>query len=205
MAHSQNGWPASPNLATRVIQPVPGIALRIVDNQEVADIFTYLCQQYDKRIESLAKGKDDWGFAYRPNVNSPNEISNHGSGTALDLNAEKHPNAVATNRTFTIAKIAEIHKILKELGGTIRWGGDYHHIIDSMHFEVQVLPHSSLLTTIAAKVRHIVPLKPISVVAGEVIAGQWGDGDERKKRLVAAGYNYTEVQTMVTKILSAHG
>ena len=38
-------------------------------------------------------------------------------------------------------------------------------------------------------------------IALEVIDGKWGNGQERKDRLTAAGYNYKTVQNMVNKIL----
>lgn len=44
--------------------------------------------------------------------------------------------------------------------------------------------------------------KDIKTVAREVIAGQWGNGDARKKNLETAGYNYKEVQDMVNQILN---
>lgn len=44
--------------------------------------------------------------------------------------------------------------------------------------------------------------KDIKTVAREVIAGQWGNGDARKKNIEAAGYNYKEVQDMVNQILN---
>lgn len=44
--------------------------------------------------------------------------------------------------------------------------------------------------------------KDIKTVAREVIAGQWGNGDARKKNLEAAGYNYKEVQDTVNQILN---
>ena len=43
--------------------------------------------------------------------------------------------------------------------------------------------------------------KSVETVAKEVIKGLWGNGADRKKRLTAAGYNYTEVQAMVNKLL----
>lgn len=43
--------------------------------------------------------------------------------------------------------------------------------------------------------------KSVTEVAKEVIAGKWGNGEDRKSRLVAAGYNYTEVQNQVNAIL----
>ena len=36
-------------------------------------------------------------------------------------------------------------------------------------------------------------------IADEVIAGKWGNGDERKKRLTAAGYNYDAIQDIINK------
>lgn len=41
----------------------------------------------------------------------------------------------------------------------------------------------------------------IDTVAREVIAGKWGAGEERKKRLTAAGYDYNAVQKRVNAIL----
>lgn len=44
-------------------------------------------------------------------------------------------------------------------------------------------------------------VKSIEELAREVIDGKWGNGATRKKRLTEAGYNYSEVQAMVNKIL----
>lgn len=43
--------------------------------------------------------------------------------------------------------------------------------------------------------------KSTSVIADEVIKGLWGNGDERKKRLEEAGYNYRTIQNAVNKKL----
>lgn len=43
--------------------------------------------------------------------------------------------------------------------------------------------------------------KPVHEIALEVINGLWGNGMERKKRLTDAGYNYTDVQDEVNRIL----
>lgn len=45
--------------------------------------------------------------------------------------------------------------------------------------------------------------KSNSAVAQEVIDGEWGNGEDRKKRLAKAGYNYTTVQNEVNRILGA--
>lgn len=44
--------------------------------------------------------------------------------------------------------------------------------------------------------------KTVDVVTKEVIAGKWGNGEERKKRLTEAGYSYQEVQQTVNKLLA---
>ena len=42
--------------------------------------------------------------------------------------------------------------------------------------------------------------KTVEKIAKEVIAGKWGNGAERKRRLEDAGYNYNEVQSMINKL-----
>lgn len=45
------------------------------------------------------------------------------------------------------------------------------------------------------------PSKSIDTIAREVIRGDWGNGQDRKNRLTAAGYSYHEVQKRVNEIL----
>lgn len=40
----------------------------------------------------------------------------------------------------------------------------------------------------------------INKIVNEVINGDWGNGEERKKRLTAAGYNYNEIQQRVNEL-----
>lgn len=42
--------------------------------------------------------------------------------------------------------------------------------------------------------------KSVDEIAKEVIAGKWGNGDDRKKRLTAAGYNYSTIQARVNEL-----
>lgn len=48
---------------------------------------------------------------------------------------------------------------------------------------------------------YIMEDKTIEQLAYEVIAGMWGNGEERKQRLTAAGYDYAAVQAKVNEIL----
>lgn len=45
--------------------------------------------------------------------------------------------------------------------------------------------------------------KTTAQLAEEVIAGQWGNGTDRKKRLTDAGYNYDAVQKIVNQKMAA--
>lgn len=45
--------------------------------------------------------------------------------------------------------------------------------------------------------------KTTDQLAEEVIAGQWGNGEDRKKRLTAAGYDYNAVQKVVNQKMAA--
>ena len=44
--------------------------------------------------------------------------------------------------------------------------------------------------------------KSVDEIAREVINGKWGNGEDRKKRLTQAGYNYKEIQNRVNQILA---
>ncbi len=46
------------------------------------------------------------------------------------------------------------------------------------------------------------PEKSVGELADEVLAGMWGNGDERRERLTAAGYDYTAVQAEVNRRLT---
>jgi len=43
--------------------------------------------------------------------------------------------------------------------------------------------------------------KTAEEVAKEVLDGKWGNGADRKRRLTEAGYNYTEIQAVVNKLV----
>ena len=64
-------------------------------------------------------------------------------------------------------------------------------------------------SAVQAKVNEIVngststssPKKSVDEIAREVIQGKWGNGTDRKKRLIEAGYDYSEVQKKVNQLL----
>jgi hypothetical protein len=62
------------------------------------------------------------------------KLSNHSSGTALDLNATNH--ALGKIGTFPAEKVPMIQALAKKYGLT--WGGDYRGRKDEMHFELHL-------------------------------------------------------------------
>lgn len=52
---------------------------------------------------------------------------------------------------------------------------------------------------VALKAEVEIVKKSVEEIAEEVIAGKWGNGDERKTKLSAAGYDYKAVQNIVNK------
>ena len=139
MPSSYNGWPASRSASLIGINtnwsPLPGVKFPGgIKSGDVETIFTYLVQQLDKRVEKAAEYRpgDDWGWAYRANVNNPSTLSCHASGTAIDYNATQHPNRVAN--TWTREQAREIRQIVDvELAGVIKWLEGW----DEMHFEIR--------------------------------------------------------------------
>ena len=137
MSTSQNHWPAlassSPLLTTWQL-PGGGTRLRL-RNGSAGFLLVHLALWFDKKLEDLDEPVlDDWGYAYRPVRGYSSTLSNHSSGTAMDLNATDHP--LGVDHTFTVKEIAAIHERLKLYAGTIRWGGDYSGRKDAMHFEI---------------------------------------------------------------------
>lgn len=78
---------------------------------------------------------DDWGYAIRPIRGGGITLSNHASGTALDINAQAHP--LGSRHTFTDEQEWRLLRRLRgRYGGLIRWGGSYSGRADEMHFEL---------------------------------------------------------------------
>jgi hypothetical protein len=93
------------------------------------------CKEFHELIEPIDEGKlDDWGYAFRMVRGSTDNLSNHSSGTAIDLNATQHPLGKAG--TFPAEKVPMIRALAKKYG--LKWGGDYRNRKDEMHFEIEL-------------------------------------------------------------------
>lgn len=139
MEKSANGWPASadPEDIDIVRKAVPGTDLKLKCAKAVAPLLIAFAADFHKQVEPIDKGTlDDWGYAYRKVRGSNSVVSNHSSGTAIDLNATKHP--LGAVDTFTTEQAATIRRLCRKYG--LKWGGDYRYRKDEMHYEIALNP-----------------------------------------------------------------
>ena len=132
---SPNGWPASEDRKAIGIQSfdIPSTSLKIACVKDVAPIFVAFCQDFHGWVEPIDEGQlDDWGYAFRMTRGSDKVLSNHSSGTAIDLNALKHP--LGKSNTFTKQQSNTIQLLIVKYG--LSWGGNYKRRKDEMHFEI---------------------------------------------------------------------
>jgi hypothetical protein len=137
METSYNGWPASKDQAEIGIKsyPVPGTTIKLRCAEKVAPLLVGFAAEFHTLIEPIdTGGLDDWGYCYRMVRGEATKLSNHSSGTAIDLNATKHP--LGKVGTFEAGKVPMIRALAKKYGLT--WGGDYKSRADEMHFEVSL-------------------------------------------------------------------
>jgi hypothetical protein len=136
---SYNGYPASkdPNEIGIKSYSVDGTALRLRCASSVGPLLAAFAAEFHKLIEPIDGGiLDDWGYAFRMVRGSTDRLSCHSSGTAIDLNATKHP--LGKYDTFPAEKVPMIRALAKKYG--LKWGGDFKSRPDDMHFEVTVTP-----------------------------------------------------------------
>jgi LysM repeat protein len=100
------------------------------------------------------------------------------------------PDHVGIVEAVTRSKITVIE------GNKSKAVGERELSINGRYIRGFVVPKYSAMATSEKK-------KSVAVIAQEVIAGKWGTGSTRKKRLEAAGYDYDAVQKKVNEILAA--
>ena len=132
---SPNGWAASEDRKALGIETftVPGTKIRFACAKAVAPILVSFAKDFHDLVEAIDEGQlDDWGYAFRQTRGSDRVLSNHASGTAIDLNAIKHP--LGKPNTFNKDQRNTINLLITKYGLT--WGGNYKRRKDDMHFEI---------------------------------------------------------------------
>ena len=141
MLTSYNGWPASKDPAEIGIKSylVPGTKIKLRCAEAVAPLLVGFAAEFHALIEPINEGGlDEWGYAFRMVRGSTDRLSCHSSGTAIDLNATKHP--LTKRGTFPAEKVPMIKALCKKWG--LAWGGEWARA-DEMHFEVNVNPQKA--------------------------------------------------------------
>lgn len=162
MRTSYNGWTASKDKTSLGIVPLEVCGHSFpggIKGGDVAVIFTHFLERYDAQVEPLTSpGPDDeWGYAYRQNRNADN-LTCHASGTAVDVNAQRHPNGKAN--TLSATHLAALRTVLAFYEGVIKWGGDFTGTRDEMHYELHGTEADA--KRIADKIRNAT--KPATIV-----------------------------------------
>ena len=139
MILSSNGWQASQDPEEIGIKSykVPGTKVKLRCSESAAPLLVNYAAEFHEHIEPIDEGSlDDWGYCFRNIRGSTDRLSNHSSGTAIDLNATKHPLGHAG--TFNPMQIVLIQALCKKYA--LRWGGDYVNRKDEMHYEINLTP-----------------------------------------------------------------
>lgn len=141
---SQNGWPASPRGAdigiVTVAVPLRSGTKTMQVASRAAPALTEIVQWWDANVEPVTT-LGSYNYREIRGYEGSNTISNHGSGTAIDINASKHP--LGATNTVSALTAARITAKAASLG--LRWGGNYRSRKDAMHFEVIFAPTAAAM------------------------------------------------------------
>lgn len=131
-----------------------------------------------------------------------------GTGNRYGISIEICYSKSGGERFIKAEKLAAkfIAQLLKERG----WGID--KVTKHQDYSGKYCPHRTLdmgwqrfLNMVSAELGTSTPStsskKTVNEIADEVIAGKWGNGDDRKNRLSAAGYDYNTIQSIVNQKL----
>lgn len=136
---SDNGWvclaTGSPSLRLWRVGPIE-LMLR---SGPAGFVFAHYATNWHEKVEPLqvrdTPDFDDHGHGTRFIGGGTSGVpSNHWSATAIDLNAKRHPQGVATFDTFTAVQARTIRRWVDEKYPGLVWGGDWN-AVDSMHTE----------------------------------------------------------------------
>ena len=137
-AISYNGWPASRDVESIRIKSyaIKGSKVKLRCAYFAAPLLVAFAEDFNELIEPIdGNALDDWGYCYRDVRGVPGKLSNHSSGTAIDLNATKHP--LGKSGTFEPGEVTMILALTRKYG--LIWGGTWTRK-DEMHFEIGLDP-----------------------------------------------------------------
>ena len=129
-------------------------------------------------------------FAFKENVNITEDVSGDIYSAGREVNVE---NSVVGD-TIAAGEIINIKS--KEIRGNVRCAAQTLNI-DSKNIKNITCAGQNIDIG-----KNTTAKKTVLELAKEVIAGKWGNGQDRKNRLTASGYDYTAVQNKVNELLN---
>jgi hypothetical protein len=138
---SGNGWQASPiqsEIGIGIFTVVPGIRpVRVRCAAKAAPLLVGALKEWHKKVEKLQSGEVQ-GYAFRDVRGGNGTLSNHASGTAVDIWPSRHPQG-DKDGNLTKEQQNAILAICKKYG--LRSGGTYKNAKpDWMHIEIDISP-----------------------------------------------------------------
>lgn len=148
LRRSSNGWTAG-DRSVIASYALPGgrVALRKGD---VSVVLLWAANRWHETVEPLT-WPGVWGYADRLVRGSSTTLSDHASGTAIDINAPQHPLGVSVDKTFSTLERRAIRAILEYCEGAVGWGGDYERRPDGMHLYIRA--NAAAVKRVADKIR----------------------------------------------------
>ena len=161
------------------------------------DIFPMECSC--SKVIELAKKMGIWveNDAFVPSIGDLILYDWDDNGKGDNTGAPEHIGAV----------VSVTNKVIKVIEGNKGGNVDYREIpVNGKYIRGFVTPNFASKATKKEDPKPATPAKPeakksVTEIANEVIAGKWGSGTDRKKKLTKAGYNYEKVQAKVNEIL----
>lgn len=161
------------------------------------DIFPMECSC--SKVIELAKKMGIWveNDAFVPSMGDLILYDWDDNGKGDNTGAPEHIGAV----------VSVTNKVIKVIEGNKGGNVDYREIpVNGKYIRGFVTPNFVSKSTKKEDPKPATPAKPdakksVTEIANEVIAGKWGSGTDRKKKLTKAGYNYEKVQAKVNEIL----
>ncbi len=138
MATSQNGYPGLQAGSSQLHKWIIPDADRhfMLRHGSAGFLLAHFILWFHETIQKLnLKGDqwDEWAYAWRDVRGSTTSLSNHASGTAVDLNATRYP---LGTMLMAVWRKAKIRLRLRLYRSCLRWGGDYEGRKDEMHVEI---------------------------------------------------------------------
>lgn len=182
MGTSVNKWPASPNPAEVGIRAFTVNLASGPKTIQLADAagpaLVAIVEWWDQNIEPVTQ-LGSYNYREIRGYEGTGKVSNHGSGTAVDINWDKHP--LGARGTVPADKVEGLRARAAEL--QLRWGGDYSGRADEHHVEVNVPPALFQLTALVPAQKGVVVIGAAFAAGAGLLTGALAhrrfDGDLR--------------------------